>query len=526
MQIDHDQIKDKIWHLENFYRIRSNRTGLSKLKVNEVQRRIIEKVQGQSPIRHFDLKSRQQGVSTFWLLYWLDDTIFHPGINTGILAHKRESLSYLSDIIRYAHSSMPTELRPDLGDDSKTSLSFPSINSKIFCSLEIRSTGLNNLHVSEWCLTKDLKIQGTMGAINASTTNITGESTGNGIGNDGYEVYQGGKKGENGYSALFHPWFLTEDYRLPLNGMEAPVRTKKELWVTKYAKKEYDKDIDDNQILWRRFTEDKLKKLFPQEHPETDEDAFLMSGVGFFDLKKVHRLSMESRDWMKDPGPWKVGEDEIYFDKPKSRCIYAAGADTSEGVHDYSVLKIINVTERKEAYVYRARVGIDYFYKKCNTVCREFNNALLGVERNNHGHAVILGLEKGCLYPNMYKEDNKRVIIAKDLPKEKKTGWLTTKSSKFEMCDQLKLSLEGDSMEDEDNFMPELTWYDRQLFDECLTFQEDEGKLKAIEGKYDDAVIATAIALQMYFKLRGHQKNTDEVISDDAIFTGEPRIFT
>lgn len=381
---------------------------------------------------------------------------------------------------------------------------------------------MQNLHISEWCFVKDTRIQSTLGAINQQTTHISGETTGNGIGNDGYELYMDSTYGKNdrNFVTSFSPWFFQPEYRIPLNGMEVK-RNNDENKMADYVKRTYGIVIDDEQILFRRRAKKDLKGLFPQEYPETDEDAFMMTGAKFFDQKKIKVLMREARDWAAENTPYKETEDEIYWEKPKTRCNYVMGVDTSEGANDYSCIKVLNVTERCEAYRFRARVGVDYLYKKCDAVGRKFMNALLAVERNNHGHAVILGLQKDCKYPNLYQEERKQKLVGNRVEKFK-FGWDTTGITKPIMYDQLKYALEGDSQEDEEHFLSLLTFYDQILLDECLTIEESGGKINAVAGKHDDDCVATAIALQMYIRQRKYVLTSDSPTGDE-IYAGNKR---
>lgn len=479
------------------------------MRLNPVQWEIWKRIEGQKPVRYFNVKYRQGGVSTFFLLWWLDDTIFHANTTTGILSHKKESLNYLMEIIRTAHANMPDVLRPAVGDDSKSSLSFPGCGSKMMVSLSIRSTAVHNLHVSEWCLARDEEVQASIGAA-GPMANITGESTGNGVGNYGYEVYQDAKAGENGYVAHFVPWFIQPEYRQPLNGMD-PAKIMATLKPTEkrlqdMMLKDYGYELDAEQVLWRRWADKTYKSLRGQEFPESDEEAFRTSGTKFFDYKKVHRLMMAAKDRLKERPPIDedVNGDWTQFEKPVKGHVYAAGADPAEGGGDNSVLKIINVTERREAFVFRARCGVDKFYRVCDEWGRRFNNALMGVERNNHGHAVLLGLDEGTKYPNLYKEVTVPAgggVVGDKFPKEK-LGWLTTKESRAMVLDGLKFAMEGDSEDDEDHFSPEIEFLDTALMKEALTFEQVDGKFQAVAGEVDDDVLASAIAFQMYARLK------------------------
>lgn len=479
------------------------------MRLNPVQWEIYHKIKDMSPVRYFNLKYRQGGVSTFFLLWWLDDTIFNNNTTTGILSHKNESLKYLMEIIRTAHKTMPPRLRPKLGDNSKTSLSFPEIDSKIMVSLSIRSTAVHNLHISEWCLAKDDEVKASIGAT-GPTANISGETTGNGVGNYGYEVYQDAKLEENGYKAHFVPWFVQPEYRLPLNGIDPKsvmdALKPGERKLKAMMESDYGLILDAGQVLWRRWADKTHKALRGQEYPETDEEAFRTSGSKFFDYKKIHRLILHAKDLLKETPPVAGGEDEdfVQFEKPVKGDLYAAGADTAEFGGDYSVLKIINVTEEREAFVYRARCGVDTFYGICDQWCRKFNNALLAVERNNHGHAVLLGLREDKKYPNLYKEvalPKKGKVVGSEFPKEK-FGWNTNKETRPMILDGLKFAMEGDSEDDEDHFIPQIEIRDIWLLKEALTFEEVDGKFQAIAGEADDDVMGSSIAVQMFSRIK------------------------
>lgn len=493
-----DKFKKKLWRIQNLYKIRDKNRKIVPLHLNAVQRRIVNQIaptlNARLPVRHFDLKSRQQGISTFWLIWWFDDTLWRANTVTGVLAHKRESLNYLMNIPRIAYDYLPGIIKPKLVEDTKWGMKF-DYNSQFFVSLSIRSTGVHNLHISEWCWCEDEEVQASIGAA-SELTNITGETTGNGVGNDGYVTYQQAKIGENGFTQAFHPWYFSPEYVSPLNGLILK-QTDKEKALRARVQMEYGIALTDEQLLWRRLMDAKLKSIRKQEYPESDDDAFRTSGNKFFDYKKAHTLIMEAKEFLRTNEPIEQTDDYIQFEVPKSGSIYVAGADTSEGVGDYSVLKIINVTEQRDAFVYRARCGVDVFYKVCDKWCRKFNNALLAVERNNHGHAVLLGLENDCRYPRLYRTTTTKRLKVDEIPIYK-TGWETNATSRPIMLDELKWAIEGDSDQDEEHFEPEFTVLDIQLLKELLTFTEKDGKFEAEAGEHDDDIIATSIAYQVY----------------------------
>jgi len=485
--------------MTNLYRIRDKRKNLSLLKLNAIQSAMYEKVRDQQQLREYVLKYRQGGVSTFWILWWLDDCIFKENTITGILSHKQESLKYLWEIVRIAYDNMPDDYKPESTKYNESELSFAGTNSKIFVSLSIRSTAVHNLHVSEICHIDPNDLRASLATVGPDG-NVTIESTANGVGNDGYTMFQDAKAGENGYRPHFYPWWIQPEYRLPLNGMT----------VTK-SPEEAQLPIDDEQVLWRRSTKKTQKELFPQEFPEDEETAFLSTGNPYFDNKKVMALLKEARDLEKTQPPTISEYEFTQWEKPTKGHVYVAAADVAEGIDgDFSVLKIACVTCRQEAFRYRAHVAVDAFYKVLGDWCTRYNKCLLAVERNNHGHAVILGLHETIKYQNLYlQEKETRVIKDRGFRERKdivKIGWDTTTITKPIMMDHLKQAVEGDSLDDVDNFQPEFLVRDIIFLQEALTFSQDGDKIGASEGKHDDDVIATAIMFQMYIKAKATLK--------------------
>lgn len=469
--------------------------------MNPAQWGIVGDIIGQQPIRHFSLKSRQVGVSTFWLLWWLDECIFEENVTTGILAHKWESLEHLWSIVELAYNTFSERL--PLKKESAKMLEFAHNNSKIFISLSIRSIALHNLHISEWCWCKDEEIKATLGAT-SPLTNISGESTGNGVSNDGYQVYQDAKLGQNEYRARFIAWFIDKGCRIETKGAEDDKLimnnlNKEESDLRVLAKQDYSIDIGADRILFRRQQKRALKDMFPQEYPEKDEDAFITSGEHYFNLQKALALYNEAREWHKNVGCVEKDAEYQVFERPEAGCRYAAGVDTSEGITDYNVIKIVNVTKRKEAFVYRSRCGISKFYRICNEWGRAYNNALLGVEDNNTGHAVLLGLDEDCRYANLYKETNKTRIIVGSSKIRVKLGWHTDKFTRAQMLVDLKDSLEGNEDDSADEFKPEIVFYDLFLLTELFDFVKNDKRYESASGKTDDVIFASGIAMQMYY---------------------------
>jgi hypothetical protein len=466
------------------------------------------------PIRHITLKSRQVGLSTLWILFWLDDTLFRPGVITGIMAHELDSLQHLASIVKFALDNMPFPVK--LKEDNQKRISFGYNDSTILIDLEFRSTPLHNLHISEWAFCENAKIWATLAAT-SKTANITGESTGNGMGNDFYTTWMDSREGKNEYRNRFIPWFAHNEYSLPLDGAPEYVRT---------DSREKQFKLSQEQIHYRRQMMSKLKTDFFIEYPEDELDCWGSSNTMFFDSRKIIALAREAREMDNVDPPKQMTDLYTIWEEPDRDHVYVIGADPAEGIDgDYCAFKVLCCHCRREAMSFRGRVRIDSFSEELNKWGRAYNRCLLGVERNNHGHAVLAWLKSAYGYPNLYQEV-KDIPIFIDLSKpraEPKLGWNTTANSKAMMLDALKMAVEGDALEDENTFHPEFHIRDLDFLSECLTLQRNGVKLEATQGKHDDTVIATAIAFQMYLKMRGKLMGRNGL---EKVMVGAPRTFT
>jgi hypothetical protein len=520
-ELNKSPLGDKLWRISHLYKIRNKNKQLTCLKPNNIQLGIYEAIKDKAVVRDYFLKYRQGGVSTWFLIWWLDETLTKRNTISGILSHTRESLKYLWDIIRIAYTNMPSVCMEPAGKFNETELSFPALNSKIFVSLGIRSTSVNNLHISEICYMEAKDIQASLATVPPGG-NVSIESTANGLGNEGQILYQEAQQDLNGYAHHFFPWYIQDEYRLPLNGMTISLN-KEEDKLRKEAKKLFHVELSDEQILWRRVTKKQQGFLYDQEFPEDDSKAFLSTGNPYFDNKKMLALLQEARSANKENQELEETYDYTAWEIPQKHDLYVAGVDVAEGIDgDWSVIKIINVTKRREAFRYRARVPIDKFYRECDYWGRQYNTCLLAIERNNHGHAVIQGLYETMRYPNLFVQDRDiRNVKIRGISEQKtivKIGWETTALSKPLMLDQLKEGIEGNMYEDVAEFQPEIEIKDELFLQEALTIQQNNKTICAIQGKHDDIVIASAIAFQMYLRARKRVGKSPT----EGILLGEP----
>ena len=493
------EFKDPLWRIQNLYKIRDKERRLIKFTPKPRQRVVLDEIghllREKKPIRRLDAKARQMGFSTLFGIIYLDDTIWTPNTISGIIAHARESLGYIWEIIRLAHATMPGALRPNLIDDSKTTLSFET-NSKIMVSLKIQSTAVHNLHISEYAFCDQSEVEQTIAAC-PPWANITKETTTNGM---NFVFHEWGDHKVNEVKR-FHPWFLQPEYRIETGPLDWSEEEKK---LASYALKEYGHIFDNEQIAFRRQKQNELKHLFYSEFAEDVNTCFLSSGNSFFNNRKMDALVKEADE------PVRTGDCYEIWEEPQKGHAYCAGADVAKGEgigsdRDYSVLAILCKTCKKQAFRFRGRVGLDHFFRVCDEWGRKYNNAILAPEINGIGEAVLLGLQSITKYPNIYFEESNRAQQFGKKPVEvsRSYGWKTNEQSKKVMVEGIRQAIEGEFTADENAFQTEFKVSDKEFLQECFSFINKEGKLEASAGKHDDLIMAWAIAYQMFLILKG-----------------------
>lgn len=472
------QFLDKSWRLKHLYKIVDKDSRTIKLNLNSIQKKIIENKANRKMI----LKARQFGVSTGCIVDFFDDTIFTPNMTTVILAHENDAVTKLFRIVKRAYDNLPPQIQPivDRGGGSKHEMYFPEINSRIYCDLESRGDTINRLHVSEAAFMKDAaKLNSTLQAVPILTGKVNIETTPNGVGNHFYDRWI---DKDSVFERLFFPWYVFEPYKLP-----APADfkwTDEELELKKKAKKLFNVDLTPEQICFRRYKKSELKfsatdsvrVTFEQEYPEDDVSCFLTSGNAVMDLIEIRKKMDNAKEPIKSDSFIKI------YELPNKFTTYCCGVDTAEGVGgDFSVAVMIDAKSRKVVAKLRGHFKPYEFAHKVNDLCQFYKSAgkgppLLAVERNNHGHAVLLELREHIGYENLYQHTDERL------------GWKTDSITRPVMINAFIDAIENNI----------LACDDLDILGECLTLiNNTQGKIQAADGKHDDCIVATAIALQM-----------------------------
>jgi len=463
--------RNPLWRLENLYKIIDKQSKRHLLRLNPVQREITESSRQHK--RQAVLKARQFGVTTLGVIQKLDSAIWNSNKTCVILAHKRDVLDKIFNIARVAYDSLPDSLKPvlDRGGGSRYELRFPEINSVIYTTLEVRGGTIHELHISESAFIERPRIDATLQAVPLDGK-VTYETTPNGL-NHFHDTWN---DPENGIKKLFFPWFFHPEYRIATQPLK--LTDAEELLVLQAAER-YKMVITHEQIAFRRF---KIRELnnsvekFISEYPEDDQSCFLSSGTNPFDLFTLKRqiLLLPDSDSFD-----RVGEIKVFKPSESSKN-YVISGDVAEGVRsDFSHADVYCIEDKEQVAQFRSNSHspgqfADILFQMGKLYSRSSKWPLMIVERNNHGHAVLLKLEETHNYPNLWCDEDGR------------HGHRTTSLTRPVMIDQFIEAIKENYMKI--NF--------RETYAECLTLVDNNGKIEADTGKNDDAVIAGALGLK------------------------------
>jgi hypothetical protein len=211
--------------------------------------------------------------------------------------------------------------------------------------------------------------------------------------------------------------------------------------------------------------------LARQEYPESAEDCFLPSGHCVFDVEAIEGRLRETtapaeRRW--------AGALEVWL-RPVPGREYIVAADPAGGGSDgdYAAVQVLDRATGLQCAEYQARAGVQELAERAAELAREYNGALLVVERNNHGAAVIAYLMTLARYERLYQQDGQ-------------AGWLTTALSRPLLLQKAEAALAQGAR----------TLMSARLLREMKTFVRDaRGRTGAEQGQHDDLVMALGIAL-------------------------------
>lgn len=246
--------------------------------------------------------------------------------------------------------------------------------------------------------------------------------------------------------------------------------------------------------------------LLHQEYPSEPTEAFIQSGRPYFSATYLTphaaRIREEVAQRQAEGLPaWQEVDGLTVYEEPVAGHRYILSADvagnTVEG--DFDDASVLDRDTGYEVAALHGHFPPDVYAAKLDKLGHWYNKALLVVERQNHGHAILLALLGGTAhadwspdkkretYPNLYHYQEEE---APGQRRSRHPGWDTNRSTKPRALDALaKLLADG-------------TYKPRTLafLDEALIFSygDDWTKTGAPQGFHDDLVMARAPAVYLF----------------------------
>lgn len=283
-------LSSKLWRLNNLYSVVDKFGNLVKFRMNYAQH-IVYARSRQHP-RVIILKSRQQGISTFWLVSYFDDAVWSPNKSIGLMAQGTDEAATLLERTKLLWDNLDNNVKNyadvNLVKDNTKEYSFNN-NSTIFIRVSFRSATLQRLHISELGKiannypkrAREVKT-GSLQALAKGNTGII-ESTAEGknmfkeMWDDSVIALNSGQLSPKDFYPVFLSWLNDPDCSLDI-----------EQTITETAKKYFNK-LEDKGIKLSKQQKNfwiaqyrELGEDIHQEYPATPEEAFTASKDGTY----------------------------------------------------------------------------------------------------------------------------------------------------------------------------------------------------------------------------------------------------
>ena len=313
--IDHFKYmsSSKLWRMNNWYTIIDKDGNKIPFKMNLAQHKAFAK-QLKHP-RSIILKSRQRGISTFFLIDYFDDAVTIPNITVGMQSYGLEESTALLEKLTVAWDSLNYAIKSeilqiDLVKNNTKEMSFTN-GSKVKVATSFRGNTLHRLHVSELGKiankdpkkAKELKT-GTLQAIKAGNP-VAIESTAEGQHNAFHEWWYTavdlvGLRSLKDFDPVFLSWVDDPDcnldiLQLPSDEDIVEIEKIEAEWADYAGLTSF--HLTERQINWFVASRRELASEFYQEYPHTPEAAFAAVKDGSYYAKEWRR---EGHVWSEE----------------------------------------------------------------------------------------------------------------------------------------------------------------------------------------------------------------------------------
>lgn len=468
----------------------------------EFQREFINEynlmVQGQKEqVKITILKARQMGMTAYITALQLCFTLLKKNFSGFTMAHDSDSTkSIFEDVAKTTYKNIIDNIKAKTKKSNAKELIFEEINT----SWRIGTSGssgtgrgkkINFLHNSEIAFWKDMQVNqlAISQALTPRGSIEINETTANSY-NDFYEHWQSTKNKKSKFKGLFFPWWIEQGYYKKfidlsreefLKVLESGERFEgvDSAFIKKLHELYLKENLDLEKIYWYFDKRKELRGKLSQEYPCNDSEAFLHSGSPYFDIELLDILLSKPESEKKVLN----GGDIEIFKNPESNRKYIIGSDVAEGLKDgdSSTFCILDMQTREEVANGEYKVPPDEHGRILAKYGKLYNNALIVVERNNHGHSTLNTLKNDIRYSNLYTE---RKVDTKTNKTTNKLGWHTNATSKYIMLDSLDIAIRNNEIEIKSH----------KTLKELREVQNEDSKIN-INGK--DRIVALAIANQV-----------------------------
>jgi hypothetical protein len=422
------------------------------------------------------------GLTTWVAARFFLQTITAPGVLTVLVAQTREAAQSTFRMVQRFYDGLPEELRRSLRRSRANvgQMVFAELDSEFrVVSAADRNAGrgltIQNLHCSElsrWPGDAAETLAGLRAAL-VPTGELVFESTPNGAAGCFYDEWQ--RAAASGLVRHFLPWWQEPAY----TGWPATdLRDEERQLVERHG-------LTPAQIGFRRGLESSYRGLRVQEFAEDPESCFRSSGECCFELEPL----MARLDQLPLPVERRRNGCFELWCPPQAGLQYVVACDPAGGGPDgdFAAVEVVDVETGIQCAELREHLPPLELARFAAALAHEYNGAILAVERNNHGHAVLASLAGGACYPRVYTQQGK-------------PGWLTAAHTKPAAVGRL-----GDLLA----HAPGL-FLSRRLLAECRTFVRQGGEsYGAASGAHDDLVIAMAIAHSVRAELLASTRRTE-----------------
>ncbi len=509
------------WLIVTLLKIRDKHGELVRLVPNRAQAQFSQRATG----RDIVLKARQLGITTWIAARFFIETITRPGTVTVQVAHDQRSAEEIFRIVRRFWENLPRRLREGALVTSRANVSqliFPRLDSEYRVETAAdpnagRGLTIHNLHCSEVARWPH-NAAATLASLRAAVPpngHLVLESTPNGAGGCFYDEWQ--QAPSTGCRRHFFPWWYEKEYAVFGPGSSAVARDANgRRPATGDSPHPHELSDDERelvakeglsieQIAFRRQVRANFRGLARQEFAEDSVSCFIASGECVFDLDVLQRRldecgtrALAGADGARSPSSAAAIDVRdngrlLIFWPPRAGASYIIGVDPAGGgcEGDFACAQVIDRLTGLQCAELDGHLPPRELAARLAELGREYNGALIAVERNNHGHAVLAHLDASEHYD-----------VSKIYEQHRQLGWLTSAVSRPRMIEQFAALLAR---------QPEL-FSSPRLLTECRTFiRHEDGAAAAANGAHDDCVMAMAIAQAVRFEQAGRPRQENEL---------------